>query len=521
MSAAALSLVPEPEDDPTFGVDFSAEEFDFTPMIAARPGASERFLAAHERARKVAGKALQPRTLDSYIYHWRQFVAWCRLMGVSPLPASGLEVGAHLNSLAAGALDDEEDLEVDDDGEVRREPLAAATISLRLAAINKAHVLCGSPAPGSDPYCAMVLRALRSGLGTIPASRDPLTLDLLRMTLERLDLPFEVLRDHALVLCAAHPATGPSDLARLDWARLVLRSNAAVLTLGSGTRDPRLTRRVTLPATGDPRTCPVAALVALGAVTGHVGPVFRRSRLAATGLSDVGAAKIVRRACTAAGLVLPPGLIRLRPADLAVVADALGRPTLLDVRDRSLLLSGFVSAVRRSNLADFRWNDFEPRGGGLVVRLRRSKTDRRGRGLYVFLPAGQQELTCPVRAWTAWRTAVAEALGDDPMEVAGDHPVYVRLGPHGGRLPEDPAQLIGLDDETVNSVVKRRVAAAGLVGNYGAHSLRAGFVTTLWEAGVGLEKIAEQTHHRSLDVLRAYVRRLDLTRDSPADDLGI
>jgi hypothetical protein len=40
--------------------------------------------------------------------------------------------------------------------------------------------------------------------------------------------------------------------------------------------------------------------------------------------------------------------------------------------------------------------------------------------------------------------------------------------------------------------------------------LRAGYITSAAEAGVGLPAIADQSRHRSLDTLRGYVRRADL-----------
>ena len=47
----------------------------------------------------------------------------------------------------------------------------------------------------------------------------------------------------------------------------------------------------------------------------------------------------------------------------------------------------------------------------------------------------------------------------------------------------------------------------------GGHSLRAGYVTSSVEANAPVMKIAEQTRHKSLDMLRVYSRRVDLFRD--------
>jgi len=53
---------------------------------------------------------------------------------------------------------------------------------------------------------------------------------------------------------------------------------------------------------------------------------------------------------------------------------------LLRIRDRALLLLGFAGAFRRSELVALDVEDLAEYAEGLVVRLRRSKTDQEGRG---------------------------------------------------------------------------------------------------------------------------------------------
>jgi hypothetical protein len=47
-------------------------------------------------------------------------------------------------------------------------------------------------------------------------------------------------------------------------------------------------------------------------------------------------------------------------------------------------------------------------------------------------------------------------------------------------------------------------------GNFGAHSLRSGLVTTAVKRGVNLLKICDQTGHKSLEMLRVYCRDAEL-----------
>ena len=71
-----------------------------------------------------------------------------------------------------------------------------------------------------------------------------------------------------------------------------------------------------------------------------------------------------------------------------------------------------------------------------------------------------------------------------------------------------------MTSEAVALVVKKLCERIGLdPAAYAGHSMRSGFVTAAVEANAPVLKIAEQTRHRSLDMLRVYSRRADLFRD--------
>jgi integrase len=75
-------------------------------------------------------------------------------------------------------------------------------------------------------------------------------------------------------------------------------------------------------------------------------------------------------------------------------------------------------------------------------------------------------------------------------------------------------QLLGrLSGEGVAIVVKRRVVAIGLgPDQFGGHSLRAGLATSAAAAGASERAIANQTGHRSMTILRRYIRDGNLFR---------
>ena len=87
----------------------------------------------------------------------------------------------------------------------------------------------------------------------------------------------------------------------------------------------------------------------------------------------------------------------------------------IGLRDRAILLIGFSGAFRRSELVALDCEDVSETADGLVVMIRRSKTDQEGEGRKVAIPRGREEWTCPLRALAAWR------------EAAGIERVYIRL----------------------------------------------------------------------------------------------
>jgi site-specific recombinase XerD len=143
---------------------------------------------------------------------------------------------------------------------------------------------------------------------------------------------------------------------------------------------------------------------------------------------------------------------------------------MTSLRDRALLLVGFAAALRRSELVALDLTDLRPVPEGLVLTLRRSKTDPDGAGTEVALPHGQHALTCPVRALQTWLEAAGIAAGA----------VFVSVT-KGGRTT-----TTRLSDRDVARMVKAAAAAAGYdpTGFAGHSLLRAGFATSATRAGV-------------------------------------
>ena len=79
-----------------------------------------------------------------------------------------------------------------------------------------------------------------------------------------------------------------------------------------------------------------------------------------------------------------------------------------------------------------------------------------------------------------------------------------------------------LSDRAVARVVKSRAEAAGLdPQDYAGHSLRAGLATSAAAAGVSERAIMAQTGHRSLAIVRRYIREGNLFLENAAGKVGL
>jgi site-specific recombinase XerD len=183
-------------------------------------------------------------------------------------------------------------------------------------------------------------------------------------------------------------------------------------------------------------------------------------------------------------------------ADILTAMLRLCPPTLAGARDRALLALGFAGAFRRSELVALEVADLTEAPDGLRVRIRRSKTDQEGEGAEIAIPRGYR--LRPVEAVQAW--LVAAEISDGPLF----RPVL-----KGGRIQPEPLSAF-----SAAQIVKRYADRAGLdPAAYAGHSLRSGFLTSAAESGASILKMMEVSRHKSVDVLRGYVRRADLFRE--------
>lgn len=164
--------------------------------------------------------------------------------------------------------------------------------------------------------------------------------------------------------------------------------------------------------------------------------------------------------------------------------------TVAGLRDRALILIAFAIAGRRAEVAGLMAADITENPKGLVVDVRVSKTRPRT----VAVPYGSNPLTCPVRAWQAWKSAAD--LG--PADAA-----FLRIDRHG---------IIGgpMSGESAGAVLTRAGARAGVTVRLTGHSARAGLATEARRAGKDRTAIAAITGHAPGSAeLDRYFRTID------------
>jgi site-specific recombinase XerD len=265
------------------------------------------------------------------------------------------------------------------------------------------------------------------------------------------------------------------------------------------------------PLPASPET--VAAYIAECAGRLKVGSIQRQLNAIAeahkaTGLDSPTTAGMVRNTLKGIRRTLGTATAPKTPTltdDIRAMVDATDTG-LIGARDRALILLGFAGAFRRSELVALDIEDCAFGKDGLTVTLRRSKTDQDGAGRKIGIPYGSNPETCPVRTIQAWIEQAALWSGA----------LFRAINRHGQLRT---GRLSGID---VARVVKKLAVRAGLDPTaYAGHSLRAGHATSAAIAGASERSIMNQTGHRSVQMVRRYIRDGSLFRENSAGKLGL
>jgi len=186
------------------------------------------------------------------------------------------------------------------------------------------------------------------------------------------------------------------------------------------------------------------------------------------------------------------------------MVDTVDQETAQGQRDRALLLFGFAGAFRRSELVALNTWNLEYREEGVKITIEASKTDQEAQGQTNAMVRQPNSPYCPVRALDDWLTVAKIERGS----------LFVRM--HRG----DNVGRARLSAQSVAIIVKDYAHKVGLDSTqYSGHSLRRGFLTSAARNRASIFKMADQSRHKSLDVLRQYVQEEELFEDNAGDGL--
>ncbi len=180
--------------------------------------------------------------------------------------------------------------------------------------------------------------------------------------------------------------------------------------------------------------------------------------------------------------------------DLKILINVINKSSESDfkkLRDKSLILVGFSGGFRRSELVAITRDDVEFVKEGVKIFVKKSKSDQSGEGMVKAIPSFKYVEYCPVTHLKNW---MFENKNNFVFPVS-DKNVALIIKKH--------AQVAGLDDK-----------------KYSGHSLRSGFATTTAELGASERNIMAMTGHKSVDMVRRYIKEADLFKNNALNKLS-
>ena len=222
-----------------------------------------------------------------------------------------------------------------------------------------------------------------------------------------------------------------------------------------------------------------------------------------SGMEDPTKDQRVRDAMTGARRRLRTAPTREKAAlsleDLEQMIKAIPLSTHAGRRDRALLMTGIAGAFRRSELVALDVDDVRFVPEGMLISIRKSKTDQEGAGATLAIAYGDRPDFCAVRSLKSWLEHAEIRRG----------PIFRRIRA-GDRLTEDR-----LTDRSVALIVKRHAEPVGLDPElFAGHSLRSGGITAAVREGHDERELARLSRHKNMDVLRGYIRRESAFEDA-------
>ncbi|MDB2349857.1 site-specific integrase, partial [Alphaproteobacteria bacterium] len=202
---------------------------------------------------------------------------------------------------------------------------------------------------------------------------------------------------------------------------------------------------------------------------------------------------------------------------------------LTNIRDRAMILLGWWSASRRSEIfnlvrKDLTFNEGDEKS--LIINIRYSKTDQKGEGETKALPFNN-DAYCPYKALKKWLEIARITESESPLFYK------IRKLKKEDEEPDDINRIekyqirggkkISLSDSRFVWILKNRARKAGIIEweQISGHSLRRGFITQCDLDGYSDQEIMSATNQKDPKTVQGYKKAREKKSSSPAMKMRI
>jgi len=166
------------------------------------------------------------------------------------------------------------------------------------------------------------------------------------------------------------------------------------------------------------------------------------------------------------------------------------------LRDKTILLLGFSGGFRRSELVDLTLKDIEFVKEGVKIFIKKSKSDQSGEGMTKAIPYFKNKTFCPVNLLNEWINV--------------------------NNIKSENEKIFNLSDKMVSLLLKKYLKILGYDPQaYSGHSLRSGFATTAADKGVDERSIMDVTGHKTVQMVRRYIKETNLFKNNPLKKINL
>ena len=180
-----------------------------------------------------------------------------------------------------------------------------------------------------------------------------------------------------------------------------------------------------------------------------------------------------------------------------------------DIRDKALILLGFYSFCRRSEILGMKFNHLEFLDEGIQILIPFSKTDQIGEGRYIFI-AKKNDKYCPVNSLKKW-LEIIRIENEDPLFYSIN-----KSNKFNKYMLNKKNQKISLSDSSFVKILKNRAQLAGLneIEKISGHSLRRGAISEARRNDLSINDIKAQSGHKSSQMIDLYSKVSDIKKTS-------